>query len=510
MNLGNALGNALIGNTDPNSDPLAVSTGLGEGQAQVFKPYTGEAYQKAAELRQRQQQLDQEAQRKRQAQEGDKANLLASLNKLSKYRPQEFGNVKLRHDKIVNKILSLNQDSPSYAQDLAEVQNGISSLGEIVHASNDIPNAYGKANEVINSGKYWIPKEDLAKIKADHDEKYGIIDDDEALLDKLASKAANAELFANAEPLIKDQNAALTDIAQSVTVPKETGKTVLDPVSGQYVREVIRVTDPVKLEQVGKDIYKRSKQWQSYIPSEDEFLAQLRARTVDKSTESAKYQPTASATSGMAGEKNKKVNATYRFDESGNIVGSDLMGTTGNDTKLATVDIEGSPSQVIVVGTEGDKVKVLVPKNEKAVLDWYAERTKRLNAEQKHKLDLEKQYDEGKISERQKSDAIIAWHKANPVKPFPEENSKVMLLDKDNGGEAALHQTFGVTLDQVNSGKVPAFVREDKSLKGKASNQPQTTKIGDSKEAPIIITKGIKFEKGKWYKGKNGEVKQYN
>ena len=44
------LGNFLIGNTDPNSDGLAVSTGIGEGQAQVLKPYSGEAWRQASQM----------------------------------------------------------------------------------------------------------------------------------------------------------------------------------------------------------------------------------------------------------------------------------------------------------------------------------------------------------------------------------------------------------------------------------------------------------------------------
>jgi predicted transcriptional regulator len=63
---------------------------------------------------------------------------------------------------------------------------------------------------------------------------------------------------------------------------------------------------------------------------------------------------------------------------------------------------------------------------------------------------------------------------------------------------------FHNAVSKVNSGKVVTTNKEGDVEK------VESVKVVGGKENPITITKGMKFEKGKWYKGKNGEVQQYN
>jgi len=53
------------------------------------------------------------------------------------------------------------------------------------------------------------------------------------------------------------------------------------------------------------------------------------------------------------------------------------------------------------------------------------------------------------------------------------------------------------------------FIDEEKKWRDSLPKKSEQNKSGSAQDNPIPITKGMKFEKGKWYKGANGEVKQY-
>lgn len=280
----------LLGSSNANADPLTISTGIGDGQAQVLKPYSGDAWRQAIQLNQEQDRIDLQRQKQEAAANNEKSDRLKSLNKIGGYRPQEFKNITARRDKLVNQILILDENDPKYPEKLAEIESGIGSLSEIVTASKDVKSTYEKANELAQSGKFYIAPETLDQLKKDYEEDYGVIDDDVALIDKLASKSSGAISLKGVEPLIKDENSFLTGIAKSASMGEPEIVTLPDA-NGQKVTKVVTFTDPAKLDALGRDAWANNVQMQKKYPDIEDFLTQLNNRAVLKNQVSSKYEP---------------------------------------------------------------------------------------------------------------------------------------------------------------------------------------------------------------------------
>ena len=300
MSLQNAIGDFLIGNTDPNSDGLAVSTGIGEGQAQVLKPYSGQAWQNAQQLKLRNEELDLQKQKQAQADQAPKNDLLKQLGKINGYRPQEFKNVKLRHDKLVQKTLSLDPSAPDYVEKLAEIQSGILAYNEGVNASRDIKKAYEDVNAQIQNGQMYYDPKLVEELKKDYEEDYGIIDDDYQWVDKLGIKAGKATAFRSTIPLIKDKSSYLKGIINSTSKEYETGNTYRDPNSGEIRRETVIRTDPKALDE-RLEMEAQNPQIVGLFGSVDEFKKQAKNAGFYAEKSVSKLPPSSSTKSVSGG-----------------------------------------------------------------------------------------------------------------------------------------------------------------------------------------------------------------
>lgn len=249
MSLDSAIGNFLLGSTDPNSDGLAVSTGIGDGQAQVLKPYSGEAWRQTAQAQMQKEAVQQKnLQQQKELEQEDKQGILKSLEQISGYRPQEFANIEKRQKELIEKTLKLNRGSADYARKLAEIQMGINELKEGVSASKDIAKTYNEANNLIQQGNMYFDQSKVNELASDYNEDYGIIDDTKKWLDILGSKAGRAASLRSDIPLIKDKNVYLKNLIASTSKEYDTGKTYIDPLSGSYRRLTEVRTDPEVLD----------------------------------------------------------------------------------------------------------------------------------------------------------------------------------------------------------------------------------------------------------------------
>ena len=287
MGLGNAIGNFLIGNTNPNSDGLAVSTGIGEGQAQVLKPYSGEAWRQASQMNY---QREEDARKRKDNEIAAKSDLLKQFGDIGTYRPQEFENVNYRQKKLQDKILSLNSSAPDYPQKLAEVKNEYDVLKEVTSASRDAKKVISDLHEDITSGtKYYSPQQ-IAEAKALAEESYSVIDDDKAFLDKVAGITGKLSSIYSNEGLIKDWTKHEKELAGAATMGLPETKTYTNKY-GQLITETTQYTDPKALEESATRRFESSPQIQANYGTLDNYLKAVNNQATFKARVSNKFPP---------------------------------------------------------------------------------------------------------------------------------------------------------------------------------------------------------------------------
>lgn len=315
MGLGNAIGNFLIGKTDPNSDGLAVSTGIGEGQAQVLKPYSGEAWRQATQMNLQREAAD----RKRKDEETqNKSDLLKQFGTIGTYRPQEFDNVNYRQKKLQEKILKLNSSAPDYPQQLADVNNEWNNLKEITAISRDVDKTVKDLHEDITSGtKYYTP-EQIAKAKALADEKYSVIDDDKAYIDKISAISGGLSSIYSNEGLIKDWTKHEKELAGAATMGLPETKTYTNKY-GQLITETTQYTDPKALEESATRRFESSPQIQANYGTLDNYLKAVNNQATFKARVSNKFPPTSSANKGWSNSNGRVSNGKLAISEPINV-----------------------------------------------------------------------------------------------------------------------------------------------------------------------------------------------
>ena len=474
------------------TDGNLISQEIGDGEAQLIRPFAPDTSLIQASWnnasRREEYQL---AQKQKAAAERDKRNqdVMNEVNASYKYNPLDRPAIEKLHNDVVKAVESgdKNKIDETFRVYKLAANDSLNDFQQSVELSKEL-RTKGETHH-IDGAKEWA----AAQIENNATDLGGIA------ANIGAREAAREKVRIGAEK-ITDVPVHMAKIAQSIPSSGTTEEAKPDA-QGQIIRVQVPVydTDAVK-NALSVDYQTHERDLKPLYPTEKDYI-EAGLKTVKTAPKvSQAFIPSSSATTG---EKNKKVNITYNYGKNGEITGSDLQSTTGNDTKLATVSIPQNPNdpkspkvnkEVIVVGTEGNKVKVLVPKDEKLLNDWKDARKKWLNDKLNQKQELIKmQQGENGISEIDANNMLTDWYKANPFPSYPVGSSSSMLLDKDNGGEAALHQSFGVSLDEINKGKAKPFVREDRSLKGK-NVEVKTTKNIPLKIKELNISVPLKQE----------------
>lgn len=448
-------------------DGNLISKGAGEGEAYMFQPFQVETHtidQMNQNLVQQADRRIKEQQAKQAAEAQKKADFEKLLNDTYKYDPLDDVPIKKLHKEFTDLVANHKA-----GEDERPIKEAALALNII---TNNSLNTFKKRGEIE---KIRREQGDTNWFVGEDEYNAGALTPNEAsdlgtAAQNLQAREMALDKFQVGAPKIKDIQTHIYKVAQ--TIPPEATETVTvkdnygrfhDTTKNVYNEKALRDASDVDYQTHERDL-------KSQFPTSDDYFEAVKSTVKINEKEKITQESSGSATTGMAGEKNKKLNFTYTYGKNGEIIGVDPQTVGGTATKeYATTEIDGKPQKVRVEDTKNGKVTVSLPENE-AIMNAYqkkraewGDRIKKksaeLNAKYKDKTDADKE--------------LALWAKSDK-EPISPNLPTTMDLEGEQA-EKVWHQAYGVTLDQAYTGNVPTFVREDKSLKGKNGEVKTTT-----------------------------------
>lgn len=467
------------------ADGNLISKGQGEGEAIMIQPFLPDQTpfnQMNKALMQQSAQKAQIGMANQKEAEGSRDAWLKRLSNANYNRLDEPAIRKLQ-DKIIESITSYKTGEPktNIEQQIAAFEYLTKTSQESLKGDNEI-----QSDMIKNADKVWYKGQDeWTKAQVENTaETY------EDAIKAIARRDAARKSVVQGGEKINEPIPYLDKIVQKASMTSN------EPVQykgadGTLITKYETFTDPKKLRETVEFDFKNNPEAQRVFGSAEEMYNQADKRAVYKKSVNSKFIPSSSSTSGISGEKNKKLNFTYTYGKNGDIVGVDPQTVGGTATKeYATTEINGKPQKVRVEDTKNGKVTVFLPENEAIMKSYQKKRAEWGDRIKKKSAEFNAKYKDKTDADKE----LALWAKSDK-EPISPNLPTTMELEGEQA-ERVWHQAYGVTLDQAYTGNVPAFVREDKSLKGNGVGTKTTKseiveiKVGDKRNGKKITNVG--------------------